>query len=100
MKSIPLSEVPERLDSLVDQSALEPIFLESKSECVAVLISHNRYEVLMDALETLEDIASLDEFRGYELESDVVEQDGPLIDLSDPANAELLAEVRKDLGLD
>lgn len=54
----------------------------------------------MDALETLEDIASLDEFRGYELESDVVEQDGPLIDLSDPANAELLAEVRKDLGLD
>lgn len=54
----------------------------------------------MDALETLEDIASLDEFSGDELESEVVKQDGPLIDLSDPANAELLAEVRKDLGLD
>ncbi|CAB4344515.1 unannotated protein [freshwater metagenome] len=100
MKSIPLSEVPERLDSLVDQSALEPIFLESKSECVAVLISHDRYEVLMDALETLEDIAYLEEFLGNELESEVVKQEGPLIDLNDPANAELLAEVRKDLGLD
>ena len=100
MKSIPLSEVPARLDSLVEQSALEPIFLESQSGCVAVMISHDRYEVLMDVLETLEDIASLDEFLGNELESDVVKQDGPLIDLSDPANAELLAEVRKDLGLD
>jgi PHD/YefM family antitoxin component YafN of YafNO toxin-antitoxin module len=100
MKSIPLSEVPERLDSLVDQSALEPIFLESKSECVAVLISHDRYEVLMDALETLEDIANLEEILGNELESEVVKQEGPLIDLNDPANAELLAEVRKDLGLD
>ena len=64
------------------------------------MISHDRYEVLMDALETLEDIASLDEFLGNELESDVVKQDGPLIDLNDPANAELLAEVRKDFGLD
>lgn len=100
MKSIPLSEVPARLDSLVDQSALEPIFLESKSECVAVLISHDRYEVLMDALETLEDIASLDEFHNYEHESETFRPDGPLIDLNDPANAELVAEVRKELGLD
>ncbi len=54
----------------------------------------------MDALETLEDIAYLEEFLGNELESEVVKQEGPLIDLNDPANAELLAEVRKDLGLD
>jgi PHD/YefM family antitoxin component YafN of YafNO toxin-antitoxin module len=100
MTTIPLSEVPARLDSLVDQSAREPIFLESKSECVAVLISHDRYEVLMDALETLEDIASLDELLSNELETDYVKQDGPLIDLNDPANAELVAEVRKELGLD
>lgn len=83
----------------MDQSALEPIFLESKSECVAVLISHDRYEVLMDALETLEDIASLDEFHNNEHESENFRPDGPLIDLNDPANAELVAEVRKELGL-
>ncbi|MCF8555166.1 MAG: type II toxin-antitoxin system Phd/YefM family antitoxin [Candidatus Nanopelagicales bacterium] len=100
MATIPLSEVPARLDLLVDQSALEPIFLESKSECVAVMISHDRYELLMDALETLEDIASLNEVLGNELESDYVKQEGPLIDLNDPANAELVAEVRKELGLD
>ncbi len=100
MKSIPLSEVPARLDSLVDQSAIGPIFLESKSECVAVLISHDRYELLMDALETLEDIASLNEVLSNEVESDYVKQDGPLIDLNDPANAELVAEVRKELGLE
>jgi PHD/YefM family antitoxin component YafN of YafNO toxin-antitoxin module len=100
MTSIQVSEAPARLDELVDQSALEPIFLESKSECVAVLISHDRYEVLMDALETLEDVASLNELLSNEHESEIVKQEEPLIDLDDPANAELVAEVRKELGLD
>jgi antitoxin Phd len=100
MKLVPLSEVPEKLDALVDQSALEPIFLESKSECVAVLISHDRYEELMDALETLEDVAGLNDLLSNEHESEIFKQEDPLIDLDDPANAELVAEVRKELGLD
>jgi PHD/YefM family antitoxin component YafN of YafNO toxin-antitoxin module len=100
MASIPLSEAPARLDALVDQSALEPIFLKSDSECVAVLISHDRYEVLMDALETLEDVASLNEMLSNNHESEITKQEDPLIDLDDPANAELVAEVRKELGLD
>jgi PHD/YefM family antitoxin component YafN of YafNO toxin-antitoxin module len=100
MTSIPLSEAPARLDALVDQSALEPIFLESKSECVAVLISHDRYEVLMDALEMLEDIASVDELLNNEQETKGVRQKDFKFDLDDPANAELVAEVRKELGLD
>ena len=100
MTSIQVSEAPARLDELVDQSALEPIFLESKAECVAVLISHDRYEVLMDALETIEDVASLNELLSNEHGSEIVKQEEPLIDLDDPANAELVAEVRKELGLD
>ena len=79
---------------------MEPIFLESESECVAVLISHDRYELLMDALEEIEDIASLSEILGNDHESENVKQEGSLIDLDDPANAKLVAEVRKDLGLD
>lgn len=100
MASVPVTAVPSRLDSLVEQSALEPIFFESKSECVAVMISPNRYEQLMDALETLEDIASLDELMNSEQESETFTQKDSLFDLTDPANAELVAEIRKELGLD
>jgi len=100
MTSVPVSAVPARLDSLVEQSALEPIFFKSKSECVAVMISPDRYEQLMDALETLEDIASLDELMNSEQESETFTQKDSLFDLTDPANAELVAEIRKELGLD
>jgi len=99
MTSVPVSAVPARLDSLVEQSALEPIFFESESECVAVMISPDRYEQLMDALETLEDIASLDELMNSEQESETFAQKDSLFDLTDPANAELVAEIRKELGL-
>ena len=100
MTSVSVSAVPSRLDSLVEQSALEPIFFESKSECVAVMISPYRYEQLMDALETLEDIASLDELMNSEQESETFTQKDSLFELTDPANAELVAEIRKELGLD
>ena len=100
MTSFPVSAVPAKLDSLIEQSALEPIFFESKSECVAVMISPDRYDQLMDALETLEDIASLDELMNSEHESEAFTQKDSLFDLTDPANAELVAEVRKELGLD
>jgi PHD/YefM family antitoxin component YafN of YafNO toxin-antitoxin module len=100
MTSVPVTAVPSRLDSLVELSALEPIFFESKSECVAVMISPDRYEQLMDALETLEDIASLDELMNSEQESETFTQKDSLFDLTDPGNAELVAEIRKELGLD
>jgi len=100
MTSVSVSAVPSRLDSLVEQSALEPIFFESKSECVAVMISPYRYEQLMDALETLEDIASLDELMNSEQESETFTQKDSLFELTDPANADLVAEIRKELGLD
>ena len=100
MTSVPVTAVPSRLDSLVEQSALEPIFFESKFECVAVMISPDRYEQLMDALETLEDIASLDELMNSEQESETFTQKDSLFDLTDPANAELVSEIRKELGLD
>ena len=100
MTSVPVTAVPSRLDSLVEQSALEPIFFESKSECVAVMISPDRYEQLMDALETLEDIASLNELIDGEQESETFARKDSLFDLTDPANAELVAELRKELGLD
>ena len=54
----------------------------------------------MDALETLEDIASLDELMNSEQESETFMQKDSLFDLTDPANAELVAEIRKELGLD
>jgi PHD/YefM family antitoxin component YafN of YafNO toxin-antitoxin module len=64
------------------------------------MISPDRYEQLMDALETLEDIASLDELMNSEQESETFTQKDSLFDLTDPANAELVAEIRKELGLD
>ena len=54
----------------------------------------------MDALEMLEDIASLDELLNNEQETKGVRQKDFKFDLDDPANAELVAEVRKELGLD
>jgi antitoxin Phd len=99
MTSVPASAVPSKLNSLIEQSALEPIFFESKSECVAVMISPDRYDQLMDALETLEDIASLNELMNGEQEAEAFTQKDSLFDLTDPANAELVAEIRKELGL-
>ena len=54
----------------------------------------------MDALETLEDIASLDELMNSEQESETFTQKDSLFELTDPANADLVAEIRKELGLD
>jgi len=58
---ITVSEARERLSEVVEASRTEAIFLERYGQAAAVLISPDRYEEMMDALEEARDTVSFDE---------------------------------------
>ena len=61
MAKITVSEARERLSEVVEASRTEAIFLERYGQAAAVLISPDRYEEMMDALEEARDTVSFDE---------------------------------------
>ena len=60
MASMAVSDARAELASAVQQARTEAVVLERYDRPVAVLISPERYEQLMDALEELEDIQAYD----------------------------------------
>lgn len=60
MATVNISAARENLQSVVDTARVEAVYLERYGKRVAVLISPERYEALLDALEEAEDVAAFD----------------------------------------
>lgn len=60
MKIIEVGDARQNLDKILEAIKTEPVFVSKNEECVAVVISYERYDVLMDAMEYLEDSKDLD----------------------------------------
>ena len=61
MSTMAVSEAREKLSDAVEAAQTEPVFLERYGRPAAVLVSPERYEELMEALEDAEDVAAFDE---------------------------------------
>ena len=60
MATMAVSEARERLSEAVETSHTEAVFLERYGRPAAVLVSPQRYEELMEALEEAEDVEAFD----------------------------------------
>jgi prevent-host-death family protein len=60
MATMAVSEARERLSEAVETSHTEAVFLERYGHPAAVLVSPERYEELMEALEEAEDVEAFD----------------------------------------
>lgn len=60
MATMAVSEARERLSDAVETAQREAVVLERYGRAAAVLLSMERYEQLMDALDDSEDIAAFD----------------------------------------
>jgi len=61
MTTYSVSEARENFSEAIATSAVEAVFIQKHGEAAAVLISPERYEQLMDALEEIEDIQAIEE---------------------------------------
>jgi antitoxin Phd len=61
MAKITVSEARERLSEVVETSRTEAVVFERYGQPAAILISPDRYEKMMEALEEVQDIAAFDE---------------------------------------
>ena len=60
MATMAVSEAREKLSDAVEMARTEAVFLQRYGRPAAVLVSAERYEGLIEALETVEDIAAFD----------------------------------------
>ena len=60
MAKVTMSEGRERLSEMVEVSKNEAVIFERYGRPAAVLVSADRYEEMMDALEEIEDISAFD----------------------------------------
>ena len=60
MAKVTMSEGRERLSEMVDVARNEAVFFERYGRPAAVMISADRYEEMMEALEEIEDISAFD----------------------------------------
>ena len=60
MSTMSVTEARENFSEAIATSAVEAVFIQKHGENAAVLISPERYEQLMDALEEIEDMAAYD----------------------------------------
>ena len=61
MAKTAVSEARERLPEAIELARSEAVFLERYGKPAAVLVSPDRYNELMEALEDAEDVAAFDE---------------------------------------
>ncbi len=61
MTDVSVAGARANFSDLIDRSKNEAIFIERRGQRAAVVISPERYEQMMDALEQSEDIAAFDE---------------------------------------
>lgn len=85
MARMAVSKAREKMAEVIELAGTEAVILERHGKPAAVVISYERYDELMDALETLEDLAAIDEYRA--------EQE------ANPEPPIPLEELARDLGL-
>lgn len=61
MASVPVSAARDQLPAVLEQSATEAVTLLRHGRPVAVVVSPQRYEELLEAEEELEDVEAFDE---------------------------------------
>ena len=59
MSTISITDIRANFSEAIATSAVEAVFIQKHGELAAVLISPERYEQLMDALEEIEDIIAV-----------------------------------------
>jgi prevent-host-death family protein len=84
MANMPISQAREQLPAVIELCQTEAVILEKYGKPQAVVISYERYDELMNALEDLEDLERI-----KEVEADI-EVHGTIP----------WEEVRRDLGLE
>ena len=60
MATFSISKARESLSDAVDLSQTEAVFLERHGKQAAVMVSPERYEEMVEALEEIEDVAAFD----------------------------------------
>ncbi|MEC5179473.1 type II toxin-antitoxin system Phd/YefM family antitoxin [Arthrobacter sp. CG_A4] len=60
MSTINITDARSHLPELIAVAELEPVFIERRGRRAAVLVSPERYEQMLAALEEVEDIAAFD----------------------------------------
>jgi len=60
MTTFSISKARESLSDAVELSRTEAVFLERHGKKAAVIVSPERYEEMMEALEEIEDVAAFD----------------------------------------
>jgi antitoxin Phd len=60
MATIPVSEARQRFAEILELAQTEAVVLERYGQPTAVVLSHDRYERLMDALDELDDANAID----------------------------------------
>ena len=60
MSTINITDARSHLPELIEKAESEPVFIERRGHRAAVLVSPERYEQMLDALEEVEDIAAFD----------------------------------------
>lgn len=61
MTTVSVADARNNFSDVIDKSKSEAIFIERRGQRSAVVISPERYEHMMDALEESEDVAAFDE---------------------------------------
>ncbi|HRV59691.1 MAG: type II toxin-antitoxin system Phd/YefM family antitoxin [Solirubrobacterales bacterium] len=61
MSTFSISKARESLSDAVELSRTEAVFLERHGKKAAVMVSPERYEEMMEALEEIEDVAAFDQ---------------------------------------
>ena len=61
MTNVSVADARNNFSDVIDKSRDEAIFIERRGQRAAVVISPERYEQMMDALEESEDVAAFDE---------------------------------------
>jgi antitoxin Phd len=61
MSTINVTDARSRLPEVIEDARSEAVFLERRGKLQAVLVSPERYELMLTALEEAEDVAAFDE---------------------------------------
>lgn len=69
MTTMAVSEARENLSGALDTARTQPVFLERYGKAVAVLVSAERYQELIEAYEEAEDVAAFDDAMAEEGDS-------------------------------
>lgn len=61
MVTMSISELREQIAAAIEAARSQAVFVERRGEPAGVLVSPERYEELMNALEEIEDVTAFDE---------------------------------------